>query len=125
MRPRVVIIEPDPADRAAVQGQLDPLRYEAKTFEDSRRAMQWLHHEVPDLVITALFMADVDGIEVVNTVKTLHDRVPILVVDRPRMKHGDVDYLEVAELLGATATLTKPVDLVALRRQIDELLAGE
>ena len=61
-----------------------------------------------DLVIAAVVMAEIDGIELLRTVQTLKDAPPVIVISRG---HDTLDhaYLRSAVLAGAAATYTQPL----------------
>jgi YesN/AraC family two-component response regulator len=78
----------------------------------------------PDLVITDVLMPEVDGLEVTMA---LHRESPTTRIIVLSGGHGDMDFLDAAEQLGAHRTLRKPLvlnDLLNAVRQELRLASG-
>ena len=76
--------------------------------DNGRDALRAIYRGSLDLVIAAVTMAEMDGIELVRLAGTIKDVPPIIVVARG---HGAPDhaFLKSAALAGATATYTQPM----------------
>jgi CheY-like chemotaxis protein len=74
-----------------------------------------------DLVITDIFMPEMDGIELIQLIRASNLTVPILAVSNGRQHLGSVLF-NTALLLGANAALQKPFSASALAGSIDQLL---
>ena len=76
--------------------------------QDSRKALEVLHNERPDILLLDLKMPHVDGFEILETVRTSQDieRIPVIVLTSSTDAATKLRALE----LGATDFLAKPVD---------------
>jgi YesN/AraC family two-component response regulator len=63
----------------------------------------------PDIVLTDIFMPDVDGIELIRMMRHVTRDLSIIA-----MSGGSDAYLQAASLLGAEATIQKPIQIDAL-----------
>jgi DNA-binding response OmpR family regulator len=80
--PIIVAIDDDPELLTLIAMLLRRIGAEAKTFYDSRAALQYLKNETPDLIILDLMLPDVDGFEILRQVRAhkRFDAVPILIL---------------------------------------------
>ena len=69
------------------------------------KAQEQYEAEPADLVITETFMPDMDGIELVRAFFDSRENIRLVAMSG---HVGDVDYLEIANALGAAQTLRKP-----------------
>lgn len=108
----MLIVEDEPQLLRALRINLKARGYETATAADGVRAMATAAREIPDVVILDLGLPDVDGLEIIRSLRTW-TRVPIIVLS------GRADAtVKVAALdLGADDYLTKPFSM-------EELLAA-
>ncbi|MDD9878787.1 MAG: phosphate regulon transcriptional regulator PhoB [Magnetovibrio sp.] len=102
-RPRILIVEDDPALVELLRYNLDTAGYEASVVEDGDEAMAAVHDEEPDLVILDWMLPNVSGIELCRQLRqsTSHRKLPIIMLtarseegDRVRgLKTGADDYI--------------------------------
>jgi len=110
---RVVVIEDNVDLRDYLRLALESQKYEVLTARNGQEALGYLNGHHVDVVLTALFMPEMDGIEVIAALRRQFPGVRIVAMSgRP-----GVDYLAVARELGVVNTLRKPFE-------IDELLAA-
>ncbi len=108
----ILIVDDDPAVLAVLRDILTDAGYEVADAMDGRKAVTKFRTTRPDIVITDIVMPDQEGVETIRQLK----------IESPGMKiiamSGAIGgrYLRVAELMGADATLQKPI-------KIDQLLA--
>lgn len=74
-----------------------------------------------DLIITDLVMPKQEGIETIRLLRRDHPEVEVKVIAMSGAFGGD--YLRIAQYLGASKTLAKPVHADALLRTVEEALA--
>ena len=105
---RVLLVSGNLTERREWQsllGERDFLISVADNGKEARRAIQGGNL---DLVIAAVMMAEMDGIELVRSAGTVGEAPPIIVVARGR-DTPDHTFLKSAALAGATATYTQPL----------------
>jgi DNA-binding NtrC family response regulator len=113
---RVLLIDDDDGSRAAMAAGLRRAGHEVSEFEGGEAALAKLQAGEPaDVLITDVRMPGMDGYEVVRRVRALRPALPVLMVTA----FGDVDGAVKALQGGADDYLTKPVNLVELRRRVE------
>jgi DNA-binding NtrC family response regulator len=116
---RVLLIDDEPMVRKIVRKMLERAGHEVVEAENGRVGIEQLERTNFDLVVTDIIMPEMEGIE---TLMTVRERFPAVVVITMSGggRTGNVDFLDVAEKLGASATLQKPFTYVALTEAIDQ-----
>lgn len=116
----ILVIDDDAVTRQIAQTALGKAGYRVTAIANGTDGLQWLAHHFADIVITDIFMPDVDGLEVVIAVRQSCPGARILVISGGSALIQK-DYLPVAERLGADATLTKPFRPAALLAAVESL----
>lgn len=91
------------------------------TFGHGRSGIDHLRRECADLMITDIFMPEMEGLETVKMAHSLCPTMPIVAVSGGGSLQN-MDYLEFARRFGATATLGKPFRAVELLDLVTGLL---
>jgi CheY-like chemotaxis protein len=112
---RILVVDDEPHIRYLVSSILDKLGYEAIEAHTADHASSIIKQTSPiDLVITDLMLPEIDGIELMETIKRDYPTIPVMVVSAyPAM-------LEEACDRGADYSLQKPFSknqLVQMVRQ--------
>ena len=121
MKPaRIVIADDYPAIRNWIRDVLQAASpsVEIREASDGDEVIRLVREGGIDLVITDIIMPDKEGIETIQTLRHESPHVPILAISgslRP-------EYLQMARVLGATATLQKPLTAEALIATVKQLL---
>ncbi len=118
--PLIVVIEDESGIRHMIASVLSELGFEVKTAEDGRVGIKLVVEHRPDLVICDIAMPDVDGFQVLTSLRGHPDHAgtPILMCTAmSQMKN-----IERGSALGATGFILKPIDLPRLEQQVTELL---
>jgi CheY-like chemotaxis protein len=118
----LLVIDDDDAVLRSLERILDRAGYQVTTVGDGREALRRLQAEAPDLVITDVFMPEMDGIEFLLQVRELHPELPILVISGGGFAPADF-VLEDASQLGADAILPKPFEQDQVLERVARLLA--
>ncbi len=108
---RVLIVDDEPQILRALRINLTARQYEVITAADGTQALHAAGDKRPDLVVLDLGLPDMDGVDVIRTLRTWTP-VPILVLSGRADSRDKVDALDA----GADDYVTKPFS-------IDELLA--
>ena len=107
---RVLVIEDNVDLRDYLRLALESQEYEVLTARNGQEALGYLNGHPVDVVLTDLFMPEMDGIE---TVAALRKQFPDIRVVAMSGRPG-VDYLAVARELGVKHTLRKPFEITEL-----------
>jgi DNA-binding NtrC family response regulator len=113
---RIVLVDDDDGSRAAMATGLRRVGYEITEFDSGEAALASFEAAEPvDVLITDVRMPGMDGYELVRRVRALRPEIAVLMVTA----FGDVDGAVQALQGGADDYLTKPVNLVELRRRVE------
>jgi DNA-binding NarL/FixJ family response regulator len=77
--------------------------------ENGEAALRAIHANNPDLLIAAVSMARLDGLELLRIVHEIAPRVRVILIAKGN-RQVDRSYMKLAKLLGAAATFTQPLD---------------
>jgi len=103
--PAILVVDDDDLLRSNVAEVLTEAGYEVEEARTGLEAATMLESTPRDLVITDIFMPDMDGIELVRALHRSAGDTRLLAMSG---HIGEVDYLEIAQVLGACRTLRKP-----------------
>ncbi len=81
--------------------------YEVQTATSGEEAIKILEEEVPSLVLLDIWLPGIDGMEVLQTVKTLHPKLQVVMMSG----HGTIETAVKATKLGAFDFIEKPLSL--------------
>ena len=118
----IVVIEDHPEYLDYLATLLSRAGHAVAPFEAASAALQFLQHHRASLVITDIFMPEMDGFEVLSEVRQRFPMLPIIAISGDGPSEGPM-FLDAMRHLGACAALTKPIDAAALLAAITECLA--
>ncbi len=112
MKPIKVLLVDDEKDFVeTLYGRIKKRDLEPDVAFDGEQALELVAHQVPDVMVLDLNMPNLDGMEVLRSVKETYPEVEVIILTGYGSKYSKIDAL----LLGAFDFLEKPVN-------IDELL---
>jgi CheY-like chemotaxis protein len=118
--PAVLVVDDDEGIRRMMNQILSAEGYRVIEASDGREAVQRIEEENPSLVIMDLVMPGQDGLE---SIRMLHVQRPGLKIIAISGAFGG-EYLKPAQMLGAVATLPKPIHpeqlTMAVRKALEE-----
>lgn len=117
----VLVIDDDVSTRTMIASVLEDLGHQVFTAENGQVGLDLYAGEPADLVITDIYMPEKDGIE---TIISLREKTcsPKIIAMSGGGEASGMDVLRMARLLGADATMLKPVSVPRLLREVAELL---
>src|SRR5438093_1223873 len=119
VRPVVLVVDDDHGVRESFRLILED-RYEVLEAADGRQALERLRASPVDLVLLDIRLPEMDGIEVLERMKAVDDRVEVILVTAVKTVRIAVDAMK----LGAFDYLTKPFDedelLSLIRRALEK-----
>ena len=124
MQRKILVAEDNPDTREALRLLLETQGYSVRAAEDGDEAIRLQKSEPADVLVTDLFMPGRDGFETLTAFRDHFPHTKIVVISggAPRLRGS---YLESARMVGADATLQKPVMPDDLFRVIDGLFTGK
>ena len=118
---RVLIVDDDRINRALLTRGVEQAGHEARTAENGRDALDLLCDEPFDLVLLDIVMPELDGVSVLDQIKSDPDlqHIPVIMISAV----DEVDSVVRCIEMGAEDYLPKPFDPVILRARINAGLA--
>ena len=120
---RILIIEDESQLRHMVEQLLTRAGHEVLSASDGRSGMDLYHEQLPDLVITDILMPEVDGLEIIRSLRREFPQVKIIAMSGGG-ETGKLQYLPEAREFGADIALSKPFDPAVLTAEVERLLAA-
>jgi two-component system response regulator PilR (NtrC family) len=117
-RPRALVIDDEPDIRELLSITLGRMQIDVATAGDQATAIRRLGSDRFDLVLTDMRLPDGDGLDIVAWIAQHRPGIPVAVITA----HGNVEAAVRALKLGAFDFISKPLDLVALRKLITATL---
>ena len=111
---RLLIADDDEMVRNLMLKALEDQNYDVEVVKNGIEALRRFEKTFYDLIITDYDMPEMNGLELIRKVRLKDPVIPILVITGK----GPVDDLLES---GATACLTKPVEILKLKNTIDRI----
>jgi CheY-like chemotaxis protein len=111
---RILLVDDNRDLLLSLRHALEHEGYEVRCAGNGGEALKIQHERCADIVITDLFMPEVDGFETIAGLRAAFPKTRIVVMSGDAQRARG-EYLSAAKLLGVDATLRKPV-------QVDTLL---
>ena len=116
---RVLIVDDEEADLVVLRTILERSGHEIVEAHDGDEALDVYEGHDVEVVVTDLQMRNVHGLELISILRDFEPRPGIIAVSGT----GEVQ-LDMAQALGATVTLTKPITPDRLLSAVDSVLAN-
>ena len=118
---KVLVVDDEAMVRGALRRMLTNMGHQAWDVADGVEALQLLDAVRFDLVISDVYMAAVDGMELLVRIQQRGHQVPVVMISGGAFLPSD-EVLAMARSCGAVATLDKPFTPGQLRETIEPLL---
>jgi two-component system nitrogen regulation response regulator NtrX len=105
MKPRILVIDDEPAIRETMRMTLEYEGYECLTASSGTEGLTTIERESPDLVFLDIKMPGLDGLETLGRIRTSSDTLPVVIVSA----HGTANTALEAGRLGAFRFIEKPL----------------
>lgn len=117
---KIIIVEDQPAVADLFEEMLSLDRYQVIKIHSSTGALSVIRAENPDVVLLDIMMPDVSGLEVLHFMRREPDlqQIPVVIVSAKTLPVDIRTGLDA----GATAYLTKPVEVGRLRRTVAQVI---
>lgn len=122
LKKRILLVDDDLAILVLYAQVLSSAGFETQTAQHGKEALELIPGFQPDLVILDLVMPEQEGIETILKLQQLNRSLPILAISGAV---GASDYLNVAGLLGARRTLSKPITPEELLQAVRSVLSHQ
>jgi DNA-binding NtrC family response regulator len=118
---RILIIDDETQIRSMLRLMLERVGYEIAEAPDGIEGIRQYRENPADLIITDLIMPNKDGIGMIIDLKKEFPKVKIIAMSGGGVNRPE-GYLDGAKKLGATRTLTKPIDRDEMLKAVKETL---
>ena len=118
---RILIIDDEPQIRSMLTLMLERDGFEVVEAPDGVEGIKVYRQNPADLIITDLIMPNKDGIGMIIELKKEFPDVKIIAMSGGGLNKPD-GYLKGAKKLGASCTLTKPIDREEMLRAVRDIL---
>ena len=118
---RILIIDDEPQIRSMLTLMLERDGYEVVEAPDGVEGIKAYRQKPADLIITDLIMPNKDGIGMIIDLKKEFPDVKIIAMSGGGLNKPD-GYLKGAKKLGASCTLTKPIDREEMLNAVRDIL---
>lgn len=118
----ILVIDDDPAVRNVFTQLLESRNYSVETAGEGKEGLERMRDRMPDLIITDIMMPEMDGLELVQTIRQFSANLPVIAISGG-MQTAAMNFLPLAEKFGACKVFEKPVGLAKLLSAVEELLA--
>ncbi len=119
----ILLIDDDDAVRQVLRRLLEREGHGVRDAADGAAGLRLLDERRPDVVLTDVYMPEMDGIELLVAIQEAEPGLPVIVVSGGGFASADF-VLEDAAQLGADAILSKPFErsvvLDTIRRVLEE-----
>jgi DNA-binding response OmpR family regulator len=117
----VLIVDDDTKIRNLLRSVLETAGYSVQDSADGNQALASIRRRCPDIVLTDIVMPDMEGIELIKKMRMITKSFKIVAMSGAG---ASSKYLQAARLLGADATIQKPIaidTLLELMRSLDNV----
>jgi len=126
---RVLVIDDEEDMRRVVDAMLKNVGHDTAMAVDGADGLRQFEQQRFDLVICDIFMPNLDGIATLRELRRLDSALPVIMMSGGApstfiWETAHMDYLAMAQGLGATRTIEKPFRYSQLIRLIRECLAA-
>ena len=119
----ILVVDDDADTRAAIRSSLGS--YQVLEAPHGRVALAVIAVTPVDLVITDIFMPEMDGLELIRALKKQTPDMPIIAISGGGRFDLAGSQLSLASRFGAEAMIRKPYDRQELERTVDLVLQGK
>ncbi len=118
----ILIVDDDGAVRSTVRQLLEALGHEVIEASNGQEALDRVESTPFDLIVMDLVMPVKNGIDAIVELRRRNCETNILAISGGG-RHGHLELLPIASLLGANASIAKPFDLTELIIKVEAELA--
>lgn len=105
---RILVVEDHVPMRGVIVSILESMGHEVYEAGNGREALRIQQGTPAELLLTDLFMPEMEGLETIQKMRKLYPELPIMAISGGG-SHGDpADYLDMAKKFGARRVMQKP-----------------
>ena len=117
---RILVVDDEEKIRQSLRGVLSDEGYAINEAGDGLSALATLESNPPDLVILDVWLPEMDGISLLERVREIHPKLPVIII----CGHANIEAAVRATRLGAADFIEKPFSLEALLASVSRALGN-
>lgn len=121
--PTIMVVDDDEHFARITERALTAFGYSVVPARNGVEALKLYHADTIQLVLTDLIMPDMEGVELIVTLRRLNPSVKVIAMSGGG-RNNPAAYLPIAQRVGAMKTLAKPFSLEELRQTVADCLAS-
>ena len=121
---RILLVDDVPAVRLSIRAALETIGYHVLEAADGKEALDLLDTQAVDLIVTDLWMPNLDGVELLKRLRASNANIRVIAISGGGMRKPIDVSAALAQTWGADAVLYKPFDNEDLVNEINRLLPG-
>ena len=121
---KILIVDDNQSYLEILNNFLSDNEYDVVCSHNGKDAKEKFEEFTPDIVLTDIVMPEVDGIELLLSLRKINPEISVIAMSGGNRGYAD-SYLNMAEKLGADVILNKPFELSVLLEEIKKLDLGE
>jgi DNA-binding response OmpR family regulator len=118
---RILIIDDEDQARRMLHQVLERAGYEVVVARNGSEGLERFRAEPTDLIITDILMPEKEGLETIMDLRREFPQAKIIAMSGGG-RAGNLNFLAIAEVLGAQRTLHKPFELQEMLTAVRDLL---
>lgn len=118
----ILLIDDDEATRETLADCLDSAGHTVAQAENGRKALQLLNKTSYDLIVTDVFMPELDGIELLQILGEREDQPPVISISGGGGVLPPGWATKLTEVYSVASAMTKPLDLRVFLRNVEQSL---
>ena len=117
--PKVLVIDDSLTVLSTVESVLAEAGYQVQSCDSGRRAIGLLERTAFDLILTDIYMPELDGLEILRVMRHAWPHLPVIAMSG---RTGRLSMLRTAKMLGACRLLRKPFSAAELLGAVKSVL---
>jgi CheY-like chemotaxis protein len=121
---RILLVDDVPAVRLSIRAVLEASGYQVLEASDGQQALALLDSQAVDLIVTDLWMPNLDGVELLKRLRAANAAIKVIAISGGGVRKPIDVSAALAQTWGADAVLYKPFDNEDLVGEVRRLLGG-
>lgn len=120
---RILLVEDALEVRESIKDALEEAGFAVNEAPDGVVALALLENHAFDLMITDLWMPNMDGLDLLKRLRAINPKLPVIAISGGAPRRAPIDYsVALADTFGADRVLHKPFDNDDLVDEVKKLL---
>lgn len=115
-----MVVDDSETNLILLQAVLEDAGYHVVLMDNSLKAVEYIKHNRPDLILLDLLIPDMDGFDFMKQLSNGSDKLssPVVVVTA----YSNQEYYKKAKELGALDVIDKPINIASLLNTVNKII---